>query len=497
MRCMPALTSKRHRVNKVSLSVISASKKLILTSWVLASSLSGCALIPYTPKPIEPKQVTDKIVNKDPLSAEFKAFCIAQGYPENKLPFASWGIEELTLSALYHHTRLDLAKAQLGVAKAAIESAGIKTSPNLGAHVARSNRANGDINPFSYSLNVDIPIETTTKRAIRIEEAQHLAEVARLDVAETGWSLRRSLKQDWLNYHEHQAQTTLLESTAKHYDKLAELVSKRVQHGLASSIELAPILAQQSKARTQLSQAASRKDLLITTMATDAGLTKEKFQQIPIAQLELDSALDKINEFFASPSSNQLQSDALLNRIDIRRSLAKYAAAESKIKLEVAKQTPDISISPGFLFEFGDKIWSLGFSSLLNLLNKNPALIHQAERLREVEGAQFEAIQAQVISDVAHAQEQLDAAKQMLARAHRQKNQLIAALQNYQKQFDAGQMDKLEFTQAQLQYSANLGELMTAQFNLLRAAEQLENSLQNDLQGNLWGQYITTETMTR
>ena len=44
-------------------------------------------------------------------------------------------------------------------------------------------------------------------------------------------------------------------------------------------------------------------------------------------------------------TSKNFQEKALLNRLDIRRSLAKYAAAESKIKLEVAKQTPDISLS--------------------------------------------------------------------------------------------------------------------------------------------------------
>lgn len=457
-----------------------------------ALCLYGCANVPYTAKPVEPLQVTRRILDKDPRSAEFKAFCVAQGYAQDKLPFSVWGIEELTLSALYHHSKLDVAKAQLGAAKAAIESAGMKTTPALGAHVARSNQANGDIRPFAYGLNVEIPIETGNKRALRIEEAQHLAEAARLDVAEAAWNLRSRLMQDWLNYHEQQLQTTFLQTRAVQYDKLVTLMEKRVRSGLASSTDLALMLTQQAKAHTLLAQTSSRKDQLIAVMASDAGLTKEKFEQIPIAPLQMDAALREVNDFFADPQkADQAQSNALLNRIDIRRSLAKYAAAESKIKLAVAKQTPDITLSPGFAFEFGDKIWSLGFSSLLNLLNKNPALIHEAEQLRAVEGAQFEALQSQVIAEVTLAKTQLNAAQQQLHHANIQANQQLAALQRLQKQFEAGLLDNMEITQAQALYSSYTESVLNAQFSMLRAGEHFQNVMQRT-----YSSKTTSETIT-
>ncbi len=457
-----------------------------------ALCLYGCANVPYTAKPVEPQEVTKRILDKDPYSPEFKVFCVTQGYAQNKLPFSAWGIEELTLSALYHHSKLDVAKAQLGAANAAIESAGMKTTPTLGAHVARSNQANGDIRPFAYGLNVEIPIETGNKRALRVEEAQHLAEAARLDVAETAWRLRSRLMQDWLNYHEQQLQTAYLRATAAQYDKLVTLMEKRVRSGLASSTDLALALTQQAKVHSQLSQTSSQKEPLIATMASDAGLTKEKFEQIPIGPLQIDAALREVYDFFAdSQKIEQAQSDALLNRIDIRRSLAKYAAAENKIKLEVARQTPDITLSPGFAFEFGDKIWSLGFSSLLNLLNKNPALIHEAEQLRAVEGAQFEALQSQVIAEVTQARAQLNAAQQQLDHANIQKNQQLVSLQKLQKQFEAGLLDNVEITQAQALYSSYTESVLKAQFSMLRAAEHFEDVMQRT-----YSSKNTTETIT-
>lgn len=466
MACPLVLPIKRH--------------SMLLMAMMLG--LSGCAYLPYVAKPIEPQQVTQKILEKDPLSAEFKAFCITQGYPQDKLPFSSWGITELTLSAQYHHASLDTAKAQLGTAKAAIESAGIKTYPTLGGQVARSNRANGDIRPFAYGLNVEIPIETTNKRALRIEEAQHLAEAARLDVAEIAWGLRNQLKHDWLNYHEQQAQSTFLRQISQLYDKQVELVSKRVSLGLASNTDLALTKTQRAKIQSQLAQVTYKKDALVAAMAADAGLSKEKFEQIPVAALNMDEAVREAHDYFSNPvRAPEIQSEALLNRIDIRRSLAKYAAAESKIRLEVARQTPDISLSPGFIFEFGDKVWSLGFTSLLNMLQKNSAPIHEAEQLRAVEGAQFEALQAQIIAEVALTKAQIDASIQQLQHANLQKSQQLTTLQKLQQQLDAGQIDRLELTQAQILYNSYTEELLNAQFWLLRNATRFENVMQRTI----------------
>lgn len=457
-------------------------KRCITLFGLLALGLSGCAHLPYIAKPVEPQQVIQKILEKDPFSAEFKAFCIAQGYPQDKLPFSSWGIAELTLSAQYHHPSLDVARTQLGVAKAAIESAGIKTYPTLGGQVARSNRANGDIRPFAYGLNVEIPIETANKRALRVEEAQHLAEAARLDVAEVAWGLRNRLKHDWLNYHEQQAQTVFLQHTSLLYDKQVELISKRVNLGLASNTDLALLLTQRAKVQAQLAQISSKKDALIATMAADAGLSKEKFEQIPVAALSLDEAILEAHNHFVNPTrATEIQSEALLNRIDIRRSLARYAAAESKIRLEVAKQIPDISLTPGFMFEFGDKVWSLGFTSLLSMLQKNSAPIHEAEQLRAVEGAQFEALQAQVIAEVSLAKAQMDASMQQLQHANLQKKQQLAALQKLQLQLDAGLIDRLQLTQAQMLHNNYTEELLNAQFGLLHTAARFENVMQRTM----------------
>ena len=458
-------------------------------SAVLISSLSlslltvSCANEKYQAKPIQPALVTAKLLNKDTTSADFNAYLIKQGYKQSDLPFATWDLNELTLCALYHHTKLDVAKAQMALANMAINSANQKQTPALIGRTARSNQANDDRSPWALGLEVEIPIETGNKRAIKVEEAQHLAEAARLDVAEVAWQLRSQIAKDLLRYHENIALQKQLADEVKKQDELIKILEKRVQLGALSNTELSLAKLLQQKTVFTLNSEQVKSAEIRAALATDAGLSSEKFSPIIIKPLDLEAALAQPTNLTSTPKN--LQEKALLNRIDIRRSLTKYAAAESKIKLEIAKQMPDISLSPGFAFEFGDSIWSLGFSALLNLLNQNNALnqslIAEATQLREIEGAQFEALQAKTIGDLSQNLAVYQASLQNITQIKQQQNAQLKYTQKLLKQFDAGLIDRLALTQNGLNTSLLAQQLLNAQFNNLNAALTIEDLMQRPL----------------
>jgi outer membrane protein, heavy metal efflux system len=459
---------------------LSSQPNFLVVTLTLCLIASACTHQSYQAKPIDQVAVTTKLVNKDPASADFKAYLIKQGYAQKDLPFAEWGIDELTLCALYFNPKLDVAKAQLALANVAVNTANQRQSPALGGRAARSNQANGDKSPWAFGLEVEIPIETTNKRQIKVEEAQHLQEIARIDVADVAWQLRSQIAKDLLSFHENSAQQQQLNNELTIHNNLVKLLAKRVQLGAASNTELNAAKLLQQKAQFLLNSEQSKSAEIRTTLAADVGLTSEKFAQLQIKNLDIESALISTANR-AQLQANKLQASALLNRLDIRRSLAKYAAAESKIKLEVAKQTPDISLSPGIAFEFGDSIWSLGFSSLLNLLNKNSTLIAEATQLREIEGAQFEALQAGVIADVSQASAALTASQQNVAQVQQQLAAQQQITQKLQRQLDAGQIDRLDLTQNHLNTNLLEQQLINAKFQQLNALLALENSLQMPL----------------
>jgi outer membrane protein TolC len=458
--------------------------KLLHSQHMLLLMMLGCTTscthLPYVAKPLETEQALQKFQEKSIHSHEFKAYLLKQGYAEQAVPFKSWGLDELTYSALFYHSNLSLAKSKLALAQSNIEIAGLKQNPTIGAQLAHSNLANGDKRPWAYSLQVEIPIETTNKRAIKVEEAQHLAEVAEMEVAETAWNLRHQLKMDIIDYAENTENIKLLEKHLTTYEKLITLYDKRLLQGLTSNIEVSRIKLQKQKVQYDLSNEQAKSSTIIAKLASDAGLTTEQFTKATIQPLAIEATLTAQDQAL-SVAPTKLQEDALLNRIDIRRSIAQYAAAEANIKLEVAKQTPDISISPGIAFEFGDSIWSLGFASLLNLLNQHPAYIKQAEQLRAVEGAQFESLQSSVISDLSQSYAKYTAIKQKLTQAKNEHLSQDALMTKFQKQFESGLVDRIEITQASLNVLNAEQTVSNVEFELLRAQTEIENLIQRPL----------------
>jgi outer membrane protein, heavy metal efflux system len=447
--------------------------------------LFACAGEKYTAKPISVEKTTAKLLAKDPLGENFTAYLVKQGYKETELPLNAWGLDELTLCALYFHPKLDVAKAELGLANTAIETAGQTQTPTINASLAHSNQKNGDIRPWAYGLNVEIPIETANKRAIKIEEAEQLAAATRMDIADTAWQLRSQIAKDLTEYHQNIASVQLLQSEVAVQTDIVNMLQKRLDAGLASKTELSMALQNQLKAQSSLNAAQAKSAEFNTRLAADVGLSPDKFKQLPLKPLEIDTVLNQQSKALDGDFVNKnLQETALLNRIDIRRSLAKYAAAEAKIKLEIAKQTPDISLSPGVAFEFGDSIWSLGFSTLLGLLQKNPTQIAEAKQLREIEGAQFEALQAKIVGDLNQACAHYQAVRKNLSQAETLHQNQLTQTKKLQIQFDSGLIDRLELKQASLADLVTEQQLLAARFDLLNAANQLEDVMQAPLYSN-------------
>lgn len=456
-------------------------KQVTFIAIITGLLVSGCAT-EQPAKPLNSELTTKNLLAKDPSSPLFKQYLIEQGYAEHQLPFIEWGIDELTLCALYFHTKLDIAKQELALSYLALESAGVKNNPTVDGTFARSGQENEDISPWSYGLSVNIPIETTKKRAFKLEKAEKNADVARMNAAEMAWQLRNQIATDFISYHQTLAELQLIQQEITIQDHIVSMLEKRVNTGITSKTDLnnASLLAIKSKHALNIKK--GQLSLIKAKLAADVGLSPEKFELINIKPLAIESTLSRQAEQLSeSIESKTLQEQALLNRIDIRRSIAKYAAAEAEIKLKVAQQTPDIVLSPGYLFEFGDRIWSLGFSSLLNMLHNNTVLVEEAKQLREIEGAQFENLQAEIIAKINQVHTNYLAAKQVTEQAEIELSQQMALEQKMQKQFDAGLIGKLDLSKHASNTLVAKQQLISSQFALLQIANQIEDVMQKPL----------------
>ncbi len=303
-----------------------------------------------------------------------------------------------------------------------------------------------------------------------------------MDVAETAWQLRHQIAMDLIAFHQNRAEIELLQQELETRESIINMLEKRVNAGITSRTVLNDVSLLSLKTKHNLNKKQTESRLIKTKLAADVGLTPGQFDSIKIKPLSIKTTLEKQSALLEIPlESKALQEQALLNRIDIRRSIAQYEAAEAEIKLQAAKQIPNITLSPGFLFEFGDKIWSLGFSTLLNLLHPNTVLTEEAKQLQTIQGARFENLQATIIAEISQAYTRYQAAAQTTEQANETLTNQLTQEQRMLKQFNNGLIGKLNLAQYTLNSLVAKQQLLASQFALLKVNNQIENIMQKPL----------------
>ncbi len=455
-------------------------KYIVLCTLGFSACLSGCSFQQYHAKPIDQAAINARLQAKDPNGPQFRQYLIDNGYPSESLPIQRWELEELVYAALFFNPDLDVARAQWRAAESAKASAAITNIPAVNGNIAHSNQANRDIRPYALGLSIDIPIESANKRNIRIDSASHLSEIAKLEIAQAAWQLRCQIAETFYAYQMNQKLVELLEREQASRQEIVAIYQKRLNLGAASNSELSAAKLQLLNTQSELSAKQQDKLTLLAKLASNLGLPLTKIQAMNLADpVVIPSNILHLSQI-EFPSS-EAQTSALLNRKSIPIALERYAVAEAKLRMEIARQYPDIVLSPGYAYEFGDKIWSLGISGLLSLLDKNKAAIHEATQLREVEATQFEALQTKVITAASIANSQLNQAQQALSNQQRLLDQQLLSAQRTQRRFSAGDADRLEIAYSKLETNAAEKNVLQAQAQLLIAMTQLENTLQQPL----------------
>ena len=174
-----------------------------------------------------------------------------------------------------------------------------------------------------------------------------------------------------------------------------------------------------------------------------------------------------------------VQRAGLLNRLDIQRLLAEYAASESALQLEAARQYPDIRIAPGYSFGDGNNSYSVGPTFVLPLRDKSKGTIAEAQARRAEIAARFLAQQAAAIDQMERALIRYRAAWEELRDADSLvKNLLEDREPRIQRQLLSGEADRLALVTVRVD-----GVLAGhARLSALRAAQSALGALEDAVQ---------------
>jgi outer membrane protein, heavy metal efflux system len=444
---------------------------------VTAGLLAGCAR--YQPAPVSATDSAATLETRSLADAGLKDFVTRHSAPPPaQWPLRSWDLQALTLAAFYFHPSLDVARAQWGVAQAAVKTAGGRPNPVVSAVPGYTMNPAAGVSPWIPLVSLDIPITTAGKRGHRVAQAQNLAEAARLSIASAAWQVRSNLRTALLDYAAARQRAALLQRQLELQQQIVGLLEQRLQAGAVARQELT--LPRLALARTgvELADAQRQAAEARVRVAAALGLPAQG-----IAGAEFEFPIAPSAEGAPELTTAAARQQALRGRPDILSALAEYAASESALQLELAKQYPDIHLNPGYQFDQGEHKWSVGLSVELPVLNQNQGPIAEARARRQESAARFLALQARVIADIDRALAVRASALEQVERQGRltqlAREQSAAA----EVLFQAGAADKLELTSAQLEAGASDLARLEAQIKAEQALAQLEDALQRPLEG--------------
>jgi outer membrane protein, heavy metal efflux system len=448
---------------------MSASEKRVLL-FLVSCLLTGCAAQRYKPSPIVPSTTAAQFESRSLADPGLRSFEERNlGHSVSPWPPQKWDLQMLSFAGLYFNPALDMARARLATAEGAVVTAGARPNPTF-------DLVPGIPAPYLLTQDILFLIETAGKRRLRVEVAKNLDQAAQLELADSAWTVAMGVRVALLNYLVASRNLELLQPQEEARTDQVAILQQISSAGEITSFDVNLSQIDLSKTtvaiRTAETQVADAKAVL----AAAVGIPTTALNGIAFSWPTLDTPPAP-----ESISVDQLRRQAVLNRLDIRRSLAEYAAAEADLRSEIAKQYPNFNIGPGYTYEERNSFFTVGFSTTLPVFNRNQGPIAEAEGRREQAAAAFLQTQAQVIGKSERALGVYTAALKEVAQAQSLYQLQEARLRIVQQNIAAGTDYRLSLDSAEIQVSVLAQARLDALARAQRALGDLEDAVQRPL----------------
>jgi outer membrane protein TolC len=456
----------------------SAGRLHLVAGLLGAIAIAACSPVPYAPRPLDSDAAAREFLARSTQADGLRMFAEVNGYARDTWPPAQWGLKDLTLVALYFHPDIRVARARAVVAHAELGSAAAPRAWSArlqpGYH---SRKQPEDKGPWSLGLELEIPLVSQDRRAARVERSAFLADAADLDIASTAWSVRSRVRDRYLDLQAGREALASLDAQLAARKEMLALVHRRVEAGMLSARDLGmerialsrlellrdEELARQQRARGELAAA-------LGLPLDVAGRMQLRFEPAPPAG--------------ANAEPDALRRMALRNRLDVHRKLLEFGAADAEVKAAVAAQNPELTLGPGYTWDQGDNVWSLGLGLSLPPAAQARASIREARARRELAAEQFTAIQAEAIALAERAGAQYRLADELRVAAEHQLRLQQEQETRLNRQFDAGAADRMQRVAARLETLASAAAVQAAVGKVRLAWAQLEDAVQRPLLGD-------------
>jgi outer membrane protein, heavy metal efflux system len=444
--------------------------QLVMISFLLA--LVGCAR--FHSEPLSPTESAARFESRTLEDPDLRLFMERNlGGVLPQWPLGSWNFTNLVLAAFYYQPDLEVARAQWRITQAGKVTAAERPNPTVGVAPAY-NTTTAIPSPWLVTATLDVPIETAGKRKYRQTQAVQLSEAARVNILSVAWQVQNRVRSSLVGSYAAQQTLNLLDAQQSIQTENLRLLELQHQAGAISAFDLPKARLAADNTRLLWRDAQRQNAEASAQLAEALGLPADALEHVKLA-------FDGLDLLPPEARVAEARRQALLNRSDILSALADYAASQSALQLEIAKQYPDVHLSPGYEFDQGDNKWSIGLSLTLPVLNQNRGGIAEALARRDESAAKFNALQARVLAEIDRAQVGYHAARQKQAEAETLMSHAQRQEKNAREMFAAGEISRSDLAALRLQLSASGIARLDALVKSMQALAQLEAALQSPL----------------
>lgn len=431
--------------------------------------LGACAH--YEPQKLEPAEALSTLESRTLDDPRLRTFIEASLGPERVVASGAWDLAALTAAALYYHPDIELAQSALGAAEAASTTARQWPNPTLAL--------NASFSPSTVSPVIDFLVETFGRREYRTARADALVEAARQDVATATWQVRGRVRVSFLALWGAEQRTALQHERFALQEQLVGLLERRLAEGMVSALDVARERVSRDQISLAVHEAEAQRDAARAELASAVGIPLRAFEGLTFSF----SAFERGPKGPDTERIAALRRQALLARPDLLGLLAKRAAADAALRLEIARQFPSLLVGLGYNYEYGVDQYepNVSVAAEIPALNRNKGPIAEAEAQRRVATAEFTALQGNILGEIDTTLERYDGAAKTAASAEA----LLAAARDRSdrvaRAFAAGAENRVTLVSAQLEVVLAKLSRFDSRLRLYDALGALEDALQQPL----------------
>lgn len=441
---------------------------------LLLAVVAGCGAQQYRAKPLQPEASAQAFVDRSLADERLRAYVQVQGMAADAWPPPRWSLAQLTMAALFFHPDIEVARARARVSVAETKTSRTRPPITINVRPEYNTKVGDGATPWGLGVVVGLPIDIGGKRAARTAQLEQLEAAAATDVGVAAWRVRSRLRRHFVDLYAARQQVRALEAEQEQRRILLALYEKREQAGYAAAPEASAQRLKLAEVDVAIRRAAIRRDQALAGVAEAVG--------VPLAALDrVELDVDSLAATTATPDTDSVRRAALRNRIDLRRKLDDYAAAEAAVRLEIARRYPDLVLAPGYFWDADESIWSIAFLALGVASARTDALIREAEARRDVEEKAFLALQANVIAEAAGAVARCRRARDAEVAAQAQIEQARARARQVERQFERGHADRVELVQARTEALGAERIALAVMLEAQQATSALEDAVQRPL----------------